>query len=140
MKLQPFTTDHRLAGAKGAAARWASEFAKEQWAIDPLDRMTAEQFEQMLVAKFGASYLAPVEYEQMPDGTFGPARSPAKRIQGLFRQHPDGLTRLQIKRLAGLPNGAVARIVREPAYRAVGSRGVGRTLSVVWAPKDARTD
>lgn len=136
MKLQPFTTDHRLSGAKGAAARWASEFAKEQWALDPLDRLTAAQFEQMLVAKFGAPYLGPVEYERMPDGTFCPARSPAKRIRGLFRQHPCGLTRLQIKRLTGLPNGAIARIVSEPAYTAVGSLGTGRTLSVVWAPSE----
>lgn len=56
------------------ARRWQSEFAQEPWTINPLDRMTATQFEAWLVSRFGADYLQPVAY-RWHDGRLIPARS-----------------------------------------------------------------
>lgn len=126
--------EYASAGAAGSRRRWASEFAHEEWAMDPLDRMTATEFEAMLVTKFGAEYLEPVDYERLGDGCFVPVHTPARKIRSLFRRHPNGLTRLEIKRLSGLSHGQIADIVCPPAYTIIDHRGAGRTRSQVWAP------
>ena len=45
-----------------------------EWHIPLLERVTAQQFEQILVDKFGADYLEPVDYHWV-DGVFCPVKA-----------------------------------------------------------------
>lgn len=87
MKLHLSTQSSRKRGQQaGLAARQAAaaELGKETirngemlWHISPLERMSARQFEQWLVGKFGPEYLAPVPYCRQPDGTLVPREASA---------------------------------------------------------------
>lgn len=81
MNLHPSTQASRKRGQQaGLAARQALAEAGQPvgrngeilWHIPPLERMSARQFEQWLVAKFGPEYLAPVAYCRQEDGTLVP--------------------------------------------------------------------
>jgi len=65
---------------------------------------------------------------------FVPAQSPERVVRSLFRHHPKGLTRLEVKRYTGLNNGKVAAIVCQPAYKMVGQRVDRQYTSQVWVP------
>jgi len=109
------TTDaHREASRLGSINRGNSEFSTEMWALDPLDVLTAEQFEQHLVTLYGAEYLEPVVY-QWRDDKFVPDLSPQTIVAQLFRQH-GMLTHFEVLRLTGLNHGRINNIVRPPTY------------------------
>ncbi|MGD9729252.1 MAG: hypothetical protein AB7L09_24710 [Nitrospira sp.] len=67
--------EYAPAGAAGSRRRWASEFAHEEWAMDPLDLMTVTEFETMLSIRFGAEYLEPIDYERLADGQLVPVQN-----------------------------------------------------------------
>lgn len=113
MILSRTTEAHREASRLGSINRAYNEFSTETWALDPLDVMTAEQFEQHLVSLYGAEYLEPVQYHRCR-GKFeiDPIRT---AIAALFRQYGT-LTRLEAQRLSGYGNGRIADIVKPPTY------------------------
>jgi len=113
MILSRTTEAHRESARLGSINRANSEFATETWALDPLDVMTAEQFEQHLVSLYGTEYLEPVQYYRCR-GKFAP--DPIRTaIADMFRQHGT-LTRLEAQRLSGYGNGRIADIVKPPTY------------------------
>lgn len=114
MILSRTTEAHRESARLGSINRANNEFSTETWALDPLDVMTAEQFEQHLIALYGAEYLEPVIYQWL-DGKFVPDLSPQTRVAQLFRQH-GALTKLEVLRLTGLNHGRINNIVKPPTY------------------------
>lgn len=113
MILSRTTEAHRESARLGSINRALNEFSTETWALDPLDVMTAEQFEQHLVTLYGAEYLEPVQYYRCR-GKFAP--DPIRTaIAELFRQHGT-LTRMEAHLLTGMSNGRIADIVKPPTY------------------------
>ncbi len=133
VQLKRYADDNRASSAVSNAKRWQSEFAQETRAVDPLDMQPVAQFEAMLRTKFGERYFDQVDFEWI-DGRFVPAQSPERVVRSLFRHHPKGLTRLEVKRYTGLNNGKVAAIVCQPAYKMVGQRVDRQYTSQVWVP------
>lgn len=113
MILSRTTAAHMESSRRGSINRANNEFSTEPWALDPLDVMTAEQFEQHLVSLYGAEYLEPVQFHRH-HGKFeiDPIRT---EVAELFRQHGT-LTRLEAQRLSGYGNGRIADIVKPPTY------------------------
>lgn len=128
--------DKRREALHGSALRYQSPFAQEPWNVDPIDMMTVEEFTHHLVALYGPQYLEPVDYIRRADGSITPPVSNDEKVAAIFRHHPDGLTRLEVKHKTGLANGTVARIVRPPLYRTRGTRGGSRHKSYVWVRRD----
>lgn len=133
VKLKRYTDDYRASAAASISKRWESEFAHETWAVDPLDMLPAQQFETLLCTKFGDRYLEQIDFEWL-NGQFVPVTTPHLVVRSLFRHHPAGLTRLEVKRLTGLNNGKVAGIVCPPAYTIVGRRPNRHRTTLVWGP------
>lgn len=134
IQLKRYTADYRASAATSNSKRWESEFANETWAIDPLDMLTLAEFEKLLRSKFGARYFEQVDFEWR-NGQFVPAQTPERVVRSLFRHHPEGLTRLEVKRYTGLNNGKVAAIVCPPTYKAIAQRVDRQFTSQVWAPE-----
>lgn len=125
------TTDaHAESARRGSVTRWQSEWATETWAVDPIDMLTAEQFEATLVAKFGPAYLQPIAYKRIGDALV-PDPSPAATIARLFRQH-ETLTRQEVKQLTGYSNGRVAKIVCAPEYEVAETIKVKQMYAQKW--------
>lgn len=135
IQLKRYTADSRASAATSNSKRWESEFAHETWAIDPLDMLPLAEFEKLLRSKFGDRYFEPIDFEWI-EGRFVPAQTPAVVVRSLFRHHPEGLTRLEVKRYTGLNNGKVAAIVRPPAYQVLTQRLVAHGISQVWVPNN----
>jgi hypothetical protein len=113
MILSRTTEAHREASRRGSVNRAFNEFSTETWALDPLDVMTAEQFEQHLVSLYGAEYLEPVQYHRHHGKLeIDPVRT---EVAELFRRYGT-LTHFEVLRLTGLNHGHIAEIVKEPTY------------------------
>jgi len=113
MILSRTTAAHMEASRRGSINRANNEFSTETWALDPLDVMTVEQFEQHLVSLYGTEYLEPVQYYRH-HGKFeiDPVRT---EIAELFRQYGT-LTGMEAHLLTGMSNGRIADIVKPPTY------------------------
>lgn len=135
MRLSVTTEVHKESAQRSSAARWQSEWANEQWAIDPMDMMTAEQFEQWLIERHGAEYLEPVPY-RWQSGQFAPDRSPKTLIGQLFKAHGQ-LTRLEVKQLTGYTIGSITGIVRSPTYVECAVVKVPHGYAIKWRLTDA---
>lgn len=129
MILSRTTAAHMESSRLGSINRALNEFSTETWALDPLDVMTAEQFEQHLVSLYGAEYLEPVQYYRH-HGKFeiDPIRT---AIAELFRQYGT-LTRLEAQRLTGYGGGRIADIVKPPTYDVVGVVKVKQGYANKW--------
>lgn len=129
MILSRTTEAHRESSRLGSINRALNEFSTATWALDPLDVMTADQFEQHLVSLYGAEYLEPVQYHRCR-GKFeiDPVRT---EIAALFRQYGT-LTRLEAQRLSGYGNGRIADIVKPPTYVIACVVKVSRGYAYKW--------
>ena len=129
MILSRTTAAHMESSRLGSINRANNEFSTETWALDPLDVMTAEQFEQHLVSLYGTEYLEPVQYYRCR-GKFAP--DPIRTaIAELFRKH-GALTRLEAQRLSGYGNGRIADIVKPPTYVVACVVKVSRGYAYKW--------
>lgn len=129
MILSRTTAAHMEASRRGSINRALNEFSTETWALDPLDVMTAEQFEKHLVSLYGAEYLEPVQYYRCR-GKFAP--DPIRTaIAELFRQHGT-LTRMEAHLLSGYGNGRIADIVKPPTYVVACVVKVSRGYAYKW--------
>lgn len=115
------------------AGRWDSEFAHESWAVDPLDMLSPDDFEALLVNRYGQDYVSgPWDYKRADDGAFLPVRDWDARIFDLVKQHPDGLTKYQIKLATGASYGVIYRVVREPSFVVAGVVKANRGYAELW--------